>query len=657
MMRRFPLLIITAGVFLLASTAFLINAVAQEKEENRDFSHVNIIRVNPAAIQTKQIEEDFADKWFRYRNYLANGLPDEAAAEFSELVALQKQAQVQRGVEIAQAMIYEGYLYMQRGDLAKAKVLFSSAIVLDRSQSEAYAALAWATIRSDKLAVVTFIRYNFLAIRYYIATFWDAFALLANLSLMLVISLCLAFGLCTLALLHKYSPLLYHDVQEFHSNARDKESSTRLLYVVVLGLPFLLFFGAWWAVCYLSAILCLYYSLKERVLLLAMLLLAILIPLMMPIYRICYAAYRDPAIQILVSCRDSGNTKSLIDSLVFYSSAHPDDVDVEFALGNQYLHSGRYEEALAIYRKVIDKAPSYQMAYVNIGNIFFHLHDYENAIKNYMSAIDIDSQSALINFNIKAAYSERFDFSKAETYMRQAREIDSGAVEHYLSNDEIKVIDDDISAAKIWHRMISGKISKGLEQDPGYWHELMVRREFRDSIKSLYYPLLAVFLAGGCFYFFAKRKDCALSCVKCGRPYCRRCQRGVGGDRYCSQCAHIFLVKDGISEDARIRKFNQIQQFNASTARWLFWGSLILPGAEQVMGERPVRGFFTMTSWLLLLSPFYCQGLFFERSGPFGMYCSRFASALLIALILIYYFSHNLRNIFHPSRFNDPSEW
>ncbi|MEW6367985.1 MAG: tetratricopeptide repeat protein [Acidobacteriota bacterium] len=612
----------------------------------RDYSQATVIRVNPAALPRRPQEEDLSDKWFRFKNYIANGLMDEAAAEFSEIVALQKQSGIPRAVDIADAMVYEGEMYLQTGDLAKARILLSSATVMDKYQGEAYAALAWTALRTDKMALWTFLKNNIVALKCSVKDFWDRFALLANVGIAFGLSLMIAFVIFGIIMMVKYGLLFRHDLQEWRAT-----SNGTLWFALAVSAPLLLWLGVWWVACYWVTVLWVYLSWQERAISAVMLIFAVVLPLAIPVYQVFYAAYRNPAIQALVASRAKSQPMQLIERLDQYSSEHPNDVDIAFVLGNMYYQVGRLDEGLAVFNKVIERDRGYQMAYVNAGNIFYQLRDYENAIKNYLRALDVDPKSALINYNIKVAYSERFDFGKAEQYLRRAKEIDSAATERYLAGTEAKVVTEEFTSRKIWTRMLSGRVSPGTERDPPLWPLLFSRPEVRRSLASIYYPMLALMLVGGVVYGVRRTKDSiALSCVKCGRAFCRKCQRGVGRDRYCSQCAHIFLVKDGISEDARIRKFNEIQKFDAKLAR-VYWAmALVLPGSERILGERPVRGFLGMTAWLFLICVAFVEAWFFQRIVPFEEYTARFVSALLGAAILLFYGAYNWRNLAHPMR-------
>lgn len=657
-MNRRNLIGCAVGVFLLSGIGMQPLGAQGETEEEpggpRAAGGPRVVQARlPSGDQRRIAAEDLSDHWFRYRNYLANDLNEQAATELSDLVALQKQTMIPRATEIAEAMVFEGYLYSARGDLAKARVLFGAAIVMDRYQSEAYAALARAEIRSNRLAVWQYVKNNLLSVWYSTVSFWDRFTLAANMLLVLGLALAVAFVLFAALMVRKHGALLYHDLQESNAGARGRESASRLLLALVLAAPLLLFFGVWWVACYWIALMWVYMTGKERVIGSGMLLFAILLPVGMSGYRILYTSYRDPSVQILVASRSPSDPKRLTDLMTSHLSQHPDDLDVQFVLGNMYGTAGRYEEALDVYKRIVDRSPAYQIALVNMGNIFFHLRDYENAIKYYLQALQADGNSALINYNTKAAYSERFDFSKADQYMRAAQEIDPAATARYQSASAMKVVDETFSVRKIAWRMLSGRTSAGLERDPPLIREILHRPEFVAVTSSIYYPVLAAILVGAIIYSLVRKRSggsLALCCAKCGRAFCKKCQRGVGRDRYCSQCAHIFIVKNGISEEARTRKFSEIQKFNAYGGRQLLIMSLLLPGSEKLLGEKPLRGFLSIVVWLSLLGGVLAESVFFKRSVPFSTHAGQFATALLIAVVVLYYAAYNIRNIINPTR-------
>ena len=59
--------------------------------------------------------------------------------------------------------------------------------------------------------------------------------------------------------------------------------------------------------------------------------------------------------------------------------------------------------------------------------------------------------------------------------------------------------------------------------------------------------------------FWRGRKTFTMRCLKCGTPFCRRCHLGAAVAGLCSQCYHLFVVRDGVSGPARNRKLLEVQ--------------------------------------------------------------------------------------------------
>ena len=90
--------------------------------------------------------------------------------------------------------------------------------------------------------------------------------------------------------------------------------------------------------------------------------------------------------------------------------------------------------------------------------------------------------------------------------------------------------------------------------------------------------------------FWRGRKTFTMRCLKCGTPFCRRCHLGAAVAGLCSQCYHLFVVRDGVSGPARNRKLLEVQAEEGRQDRTFRILSLLLPGAGQVYRGRAVPG-------------------------------------------------------------------
>ena len=69
-----------------------------------------------------------------------------------------------------------------------------------------------------------------------------------------------------------------------------------------------------------------------------------------------------------------------------------------------------------------------------------------------------------------------------------------------------------------------------------------------------------------------------MRCLKCGTPFCRRCHLGGAAAGLCTQCYHLFVVRDGVSGPARNQKLLEVQKEDERRERVFRVLSLLLAG-------------------------------------------------------------------------------
>ena len=145
--------------------------------------------------------------------------------------------------------------------------------------------------------------------------------------------------------------------------------------------------------------------------------------------------------------------------------------------------------------------------------------------------------------------------------------------------------------------------------------------------------------------FWRGRKTFTMRCLKCGTPFCRRCHLGAAVAGLCSQCYHLFVVRDGVSGPARNRKLLEVQAEEGRQDRSFRLLSLLAPGAGQVYRGAPFLGLGLSLLWALVIA----MGLLAGRVFPVTE-ASHALSALplgLIAggllLVAIYFFANRVK--------------
>jgi hypothetical protein len=98
------------------------------------------------------------------------------------------------------------------------------------------------------------------------------------------------------------------------------------------------------------------------------------------------------------------------------------------------------------------------------------------------------------------------------------------------------------------------------------------------------------------------KKAFTLRCLKCGTPFCRRCHLGAAVAGLCTQCYHLFIVRDGVSGPARNRKLLEVQKEDERRERVFRTLSLISPGAGHIYGQKTVMGLLYSGVWYFLIA-------------------------------------------------------
>jgi hypothetical protein len=143
------------------------------------------------------------------------------------------------------------------------------------------------------------------------------------------------------------------------------------------------------------------------------------------------------------------------------------------------------------------------------------------------------------------------------------------------------------------------------------------------------------------------RKAFTLRCAKCGLAFCRRCHLGVVVGDLCSQCYHLYVVRDGVSGQARNQKLLAVQAEDARRVRLFRIMTVLSPGSGHIFAHRPIIGVALTGAW------YFCAALGWMSwrvvsltdaaaalTRPFG------AVAALVAMVAIFVWAQRRRPSF-----------
>jgi tetratricopeptide (TPR) repeat protein len=125
------------------------------------------------------------------------------------------------------------------------------------------------------------------------------------------------------------------------------------------------------------------------------------------------------------------------------AQANPDSAQAQFELGNAYVDSAQWEQALVAYQRAVELDPNYQVAYANLGVVYYQLGQLELAASQYQKALELNPNDAEVGYNLGALYVQQALLSgnppnpdllnQAITQLKNAAKLNPKLAEPYFS--------------------------------------------------------------------------------------------------------------------------------------------------------------------------------------------------------------------------------
>jgi tetratricopeptide (TPR) repeat protein len=265
-----------------------------------------------------------------------------------------------------------------------------------------------------------------------------------------------------------------------------------------------------------------------------------------------------------------------------------------------------------MYRQVLKVDSEHARAMVNLGNLHALRQEFAVAQGLYSQAADIDPGLALAHYNSHLTHLETFNMEAADDELRQARRIDDQLISGIMaggtdSRTRRSPQDTTYSPREIWNRAAHLRLAGGVRQE--------VARAFTSTATMAGGAgLLAALLLPG--IGLAPRAGAARRCRRCGRAFCRRCRVGTKYPDSCSQCIHLFILRDGLAPNVRDRKMADVIRYRRQVFLGTRIASLFLPGSGHVMGGRALLGTLLLATWATALFGIALRGRLLVSTGP-----------------------------------------
>jgi Tfp pilus assembly protein PilF len=555
-----------------------------------------------------------------------------------------RRLRVERNVEsvdtIGLGMVLLGMERLDKGERASAEEAFRNAVAIAPGLPEAHFALARALLRKGPLGIPESIKASLGGLTAYRVTGQGEVRLeaLATIAwLLFAFMACWALGI---ALLLREGGLLRHDLEEWLGPAR--RGSAAPLLLALLLLPAASFLGWGWLPLWWAALLFAYLDRWEKGVVGVLVLASVSVGPIAFSLDTRLRTTNNALYSAALATVEGVPRRDQLQRLAQAAQADPQDRDLAYLLAEGLKRAGYYDEAAEHYRRLLARDPADAFARNNLAGIEFARGAYEAALERYKEGVSSESAevAATSYYNQSIAHLQKFEYEAFNEAKSNADRLARGLVAEYedwkYDSGDYAVVDLHMSRAQLQAKfegvpegVAVRNVVRGGEvarTDASFARSLLNR--FTASLGLLALVVLVIGRWRG-------SKAFTVHCARCGTAFCRYCHLGrVAGD-LCSQCYHLFVVRDGVSGPARSRKLAEVQDAEHRRGRVFRVLSVLSPGAGHVYAGRPLLG-IALTSawyalWALLLAPvvFPSAGVS-SRIMPSWPY---WAAALLLLLV------------------------
>jgi tetratricopeptide (TPR) repeat protein len=547
--------------------------------------------------------------------------------------------------EVGLAFVAQGEKALVKGETDRAIESFKNATVVDPHLPDGYFGLAraearsgflgWGSAVADTLAGLGARRTTSRGQYYLLALFIPA-ALLGIFAATIVVSV---------ALLLRDGPLLLHDLEESVSLLWGRGLALGI-FALLLLLPTTLFQGYGWLPLWWFALLFLYLDTKDRIVVGVLLVGMLSLPVLTRILEGRAQAVQNPIFRASMRAIEGATDRSTIDELEKAVSRYPDDADLSDLLGLAYKKAGEYDQAAELYRKLLLADKSSAVALNNMANIEFARGEYQAAIARYKQGVEAGGPPDTLgtfHYNLNIAYLQRFEPEPAREARSEAERLASGLVRTYDSlwsrEEGNAVVDLGPTRRQIWAKFDGSPIGVGyknvMASPPPPFDLSTLGSELVNRFAGFLVVLVVAVFA---LSRWRGSRAFTMRCLKCGTPFCKKCHLGVAIAGLCTQCHHLFVVRDGVSGPARNQKLLEVQREDARRERLFRALSLISPGAGHVYAHKMLAGLVIAFSWYTVLVLLILGGRLLPvteappfLSGDWGLY----AGGLFLGVLYI----------------------
>lgn len=628
--------LVAAGLLLLPAQAGLPSAPQQEK--------VIDVRATRAPAGNS-----FEALWSTYEKAMAKNDAEAARNVLREIRRLRIERNVLALDTYALAHVAQGMDQLGKGDKERAEAEFDNAAALDPYLPDAFFAKSLVALQKIPLGLVPALRDMVTGIA---APLKSARGRQHAFNLGVAALLLTLFATTTvvaLALLLRHGTLLLHDLEESFGGGR-VPSVPIIIFAALLLLPALTLQGWGWLPFWWLTLLFVYLGRLEKLVVAVIMLLGLAVgPLVLALQEAAQAQ-QNPLFRASLSSLEGGPDTRALQDLEDGVRQYADDRDLVYLLAMQYKKAGRYEEAAALYRDILRTEPNDGIALNNLGNIEFANGEFPAAIARYKQGIESSAPpeaAATFYYNLSLAHLQRFEYQPAQEARSHADRAASGLVKDYdrlwkYDKGDYAVVDMGVTEEQIAAKFAGMEQGVGKKNLAGKPLAPGGVERWLPAMRNRFSAFVAVFLVLGLVISRVRgKKMFTMHCLKCGTPFCRHCHLGAASGGLCTQCHHLFMVRDGVSGPARNQKLLEVQKEDERRGRLFRILSLLSPGAGHVYAQRVLIGFLLVFLWYGIITLTALGGRVLPFTEVSGTVAKPWDLALAAGALLVIYITAN----------------
>jgi tetratricopeptide (TPR) repeat protein len=591
----------------------------------------------------------FEAAWSAYRKAQAAGDAENAAKLFREIRRLRIERNVRSLEPFALALVAEGLDRFEKGDRAGAAESLTGAIGLDPHLPDAYLGLAVTDLKNGPLGILPAIRDTVSALAARLPTSRGRYDALAAAVPILLLGLFASSAIVAFSLLLRHGTLLLHDLEEaFGARAHPIALG---VYGVLIFLPTLTFQGWGWLPLWWMTLLFTYFGRVEKAVAIGAVVLGLGVGPVDGLLDARSLAERNPIYQASILAIEGGPDARALADLEQAAASHADDRDLSYLLGLLYRKAGRYDDAATLYRDLLRSEPDDRVALNNLANIEFSRGEFPAAIARYKQGVELQSPpeiTATFYYNLEKAHLQKFEYQPAQEARFQADRLAPSLTRAYdglwkYDKGDYAVVDLSLDREQVLAKFAGKADGIGLknlagEPDSRLGIPGMPARPSVDRFGA-FLGVFAVVAFG--LSRWRGPKMFTMRCHKCGTPFCKHCHLGAAAGGLCTQCHHLFVVRDGVSGPARNQKLLEVQKEDERRERVFRALSLLSPGAGHVYAQKTLAGAAFALVWYVVLAALLLAGRVFPVTGAPGTLVERWGMGVAAVVLLATYVAAN----------------